>query len=366
MKKVLIITQAYPNKENPSCCAFVHSRVKSYKKNNNLTVNILSFSAKKTYIYEGVRVLSLSECKEILKTNFYDIIISHAPNIRCHCLFLIKFANKYRKVVFVIHGHEVMITDKDYAPDYIFLKHRKKLKKILTFFYDRFKIVLLKIFFENLIKNNKVNFIFVSHWMKKIFIKNIKIKEDELISISTVINNNCNEVFIHNTYDNNAVKYADFITLRPFDNSKYGVDLVLEMAKNNSKYSYHIYGKGEYFKYNDIPSNVQVFYNYFNQQDIAKLLSHYRCAVMPTRVDAQGVMMCEMATFGIPVLTSNIEVCRDMLSEFKNVEFINNEHYGCYVVDEFLNNIHKEFNLNKHKFSIDNTINKEIEYVCKL
>ena len=36
---------------------------------------------------------------------------------------------------------------------------------------------------------------------------------------------------------------------------------------------------------------------------------------MPTRADAQGVMACEMATFGIPLITSNIDVCKEVFKE---------------------------------------------------
>ena len=42
------------------------------------------------------------------------------------------------------------------------------------------------------------------------------------------------------------------------------------------------------------------------------------------RADAQGVMACEMATFGIPLITSNIDVCKEVFEGFENVAFIDN------------------------------------------
>ena len=52
-----------------------------------------------------------------------------------------------------------------------------------------------------------------------------------------------------------------------------------------------------------------------------------KCALMPTRTDAQGVMMCEMATFGIPLITSDIPVCHEVFKEWEGIGFISNEHY---------------------------------------
>ena len=40
---------------------------------------------------------------------------------------------------------------------------------------------------------------------------------------------------------------------------------------------------------------------------------------MPTRTDAQGLMMCEMATYGMPVITTDIPVCHEVLDSFENV-----------------------------------------------
>jgi glycosyltransferase involved in cell wall biosynthesis len=46
---------------------------------------------------------------------------------------------------------------------------------------------------------------------------------------------------------------------------------------------------------------------------------------MPTRTDAQGLMMCEMAAFGIPVITSDIPVCHEVFDGFSNAYFISND-----------------------------------------
>ena len=63
---------------------------------------------------------------------------------------------------------------------------------------------------------------------------------------------------------------------------------------------------------------------FVNHDEIIELLNQSKCALMPTRTDAQGLMMCEMATFGIPVITSDIPVCHEVFDDFENVELIDN------------------------------------------
>ena len=62
-----------------------------------------------------------------------------------------------------------------------------------------------------------------------------------------------------------------------------------------------------------------------NHDEIVEMLNLSRYALMPTRTDAQGLMMCEMAAFGIPVITSDIPVCHEVFDGFKNVFFISND-----------------------------------------
>ena len=69
---------------------------------------------------------------------------------------------------------------------------------------------------------------------------------------------------------------------------------------------------------------------------------------MPTRTDAQGLMMCEMASIGIPLITSDIPVCHESLGNFNNVAMINNENYNLNL-EEILNSLEKIFHILKSK-----------------
>lgn len=45
---------------------------------------------------------------------------------------------------------------------------------------------------------------------------------------------------------------------------------------------------------------------------------------MPTRRDTQGVMSCELVSYGIPLITSDLPVCHEMFKDMDNVELISN------------------------------------------
>lgn len=95
--------------------------------------------------------------------------------------------------------------------------------------------------------------------------------------------------------------------------------------------------------------------------EIIDILQQARFALMPIRADAQGLMMCEMKAFGIPVITSDIPVCHEVFKGFSNISFINND-------DESLSlepyKIKQSKCYKDNRFYIENTVKKEI-YIIK-
>ena len=122
----------------------------------------------------------------------------------------------------------------------------------------------------------------------------------------------------------------------------------------------HIYGGGNYFNYTDIPANVTLINRFLSPIEIPRVLNSYKYALMPTRLDAQGVMMCEMAVYGMPTIVSDIAVCHEMLDSYPNVLFIDNNRFDCK-----LNDIPQPLSSPNFSFSVENTIHKEIELIQK-
>lgn len=360
--KLLILTENYPNDDNKYAMSYVHSRNLVYKK--HFEIDVLNFKADKDYIYEGINVITLNTFIKKNKYENYNLLISHAPNVKNHVRFINKYFSFFENIIYIIHGHEVLPLNKYYPKSYFFNKN--KFKEIIQYLYDGLKLFILSSHFNSLNKSNKISYFFVSLWMKDHFMKNIKMSSDYIMKNSKIIHNAANEVFIKNKYQfDSEKKLADFISIRPFDQPKYALDIIIKFAKSNPLKTFHIYGKGDYFKYNSIPKNVKVINDFVEQKDIPILLNKYTCALMPTRLDSQGVMVCEIATYGMPCITSDLTICREMFSGFPNVEYISNvddKTYEGFSIDKILFNQ----KVVPDRFHTLHTVNKEIDFIKSL
>ena len=107
----------------------------------------------------------------------------------------------------------------------------------------------------------------------------------------------------------------------------------------------------------------EVINSFISQKDIPSLLNKYKCALMPTKYDAQGVMVCEMATFGMPVITSDFEVCVEMLNDFNNVAFLSEAEFSSLKYEQI--NI-SEDRIKNQKFSSKKLVEEELAFFDKL
>jgi glycosyltransferase involved in cell wall biosynthesis len=339
--KLLILCQDYPSLNNPYALAYIHSRVIEYQK-RDLKVKILSFSCKRDYEFEGVLVSGVYDNKS------YDVLISHAVNLRSHVKFIIINKLRFSKFIFWFHGHEIINVAKEYPKPYRWSKSKIR---FLHAIYTPIKFFVIRHFLFSLNRQNQVQLVFVSEWMKEVFERNISSTKKFKFSI---INNPINPVFSHSKYVPNLNSKG--ICIRPWDNSKYAVDLVLNFAKVNSHLNIDIYGGGDFPNHYNIPSNVQFHQMFFLQKEIPEVLNNYNFAIMPTRFDSQGVLACEFATFGIPLITSSIPIMIEMLGDFNNVYFINNDHFDEYITLDSLKPLKKQCFKFDFNFIIENEI----------
>jgi glycosyltransferase involved in cell wall biosynthesis len=358
MKKILVLVSGYPSKNNAYNCTWAHIRNRFYIK-AGYNVNVLVMDVDIPYVINEVDVITYAEAKKNTERGEYDLIISHSPNIRKHIPFLWKFTKI--PVLLFMHGTESCYAVGDYPKPYPYMESNK-FKLIVRNTYDYLKSIVLKYYI--LSRKESIKLIFVSNIIKSYFEKNIYSLRGNYVNWS-VINNSLNPLFLNSTYTPHKVLKADFVTLRSLDHSKFAIDLVVASAKANPSYTFHIYGKGKYFEYNKLPKNVMVFDYHIEQDLIPELLNEYRCALMPTRWDTQGVMVGEMATFGMPVITTNIDVNKEMLSDFENVTMLEEESFS---IKNGFDNI-KIVSLskpNKERFSLSNTIDKELIEIKKM
>jgi glycosyltransferase involved in cell wall biosynthesis len=363
--KLLILAQSYPSKQNIYAQAYVHSRLLYYQK-CAVHVEVISFACRAAYTFEGIRVHPASSFKALLAESSFDAIICHAPNIRNHMRLLLPVINTLPKIFFVFHGHEILRKSKYYPEEYQFNRNIfYNLKRKFDSFYDYIKCLILKHFIKEY-GGKKLYLIFVSQYLKKLFQANVHLTEKEFGSFSTVIHNPLNPVFTKGQYNWSSQKKYDFITIRPFDKSVYAMDIILKIAEQNPKYSFHVYGQGKFFEYYKRPRNLKLINGYLSPAQIAKKLNSYKAALMPSHHDSQGVMVCEMAAFGIPVVVSDIPATREMLKSVKNKFFINNQQPVFFAEQLFkqLDNVPADQAL-KERLSNQNTCGRELELITK-
>lgn len=190
------------------------------------------------------------------------------------------------------------------------------------------------------------------------FEKWVKIDRNELFDRYTITYNSVGRVFEKESYNPDKNKVYDFIIIRSnLDGSKYCIDVVNRIAEENPNYKFLIIGRGEFFKYNKKSNNVEWINKNLRHDEMIDLLNKSKSALMPTRTDAQGVMACEMATFGIPLVTTDLPVCHEVFDTFTNLQFINNdEQINCEKLLKQCRTAEK----NKLYF-IENTVQKEIK-----
>jgi len=353
--KVLVMCTGYPSDENPYNCTWAHIRNRYYVSHGFL-VDVLVVGSNKKYIIDGVTVVGHKEAVAKVKKGEYDAFISHSPNMRAHLPFLNK--NKARPVVLFMHGSESMSINKDYPPPYEYVKS-SAIRRMARDAYDKLKFRALRKYIVSMA--GEVHVVFVSDWMRQIFCRNVLDVAACGIPFH-VINNSLGEKFLEGAWSPVSEPLADFVTLRRLDDSKYCIDLIVDNALANPDKKYHIYGKGSYFKHYPKPENITHFDFHIKNDHVPDLLSKYRCALMPTRCDAQGVMVCEMAVHGMPVITSDIAVSREMFSGFGNVQLLPLDGFGERLDIEKL-----DFSYDSHvvrqRFAFESTVKKELQLI---
>lgn len=354
--KILVLCSNYPDNNGSIGLNYAHVRNVYYKKEGH-HVTVLNFNATKNYVKDGVKVITKDSYVSKKNESFYDLVICHAANIKYHYRFLKKEEKCFKHIVFFYHGHEVMKLN-DYPKDYSFIKGNH-ISRLITPLYDKIKLSLWKSFITK--HYAKIELVFVSEWMRDTFLLNIHLSDNILSRIRMHVIYNCiSKRFEEDSWNSLTEKKYDFVTIRGnIDTSKFAIDFVNQLAFTNPNASFLIVGKGDFFKHFKKAPNVSRIEKYMNQDEIVETLNASRCALMPTRLDAQGVMACEMATFGIPVITSDIPVCRYVLEGFSNVRYIQNEQSNVDLL-EILSDT-PSLKVKNKRFFEEETVQKELD-----
>ncbi len=316
---VLVLVQGYPSLSDRYNMAYVHTRLLGYLQ-AGLDVTVLNFGAQACYHYEGVQVLT--EAAYLNQRNKYSYLIAHAPNLRNHWRFLLRYGQSFPRWIFFFHGHEVLHKQNYYPAPYTYSRHQQPLLRLADRLYDHVKLRLLHRSFKDWLQQGHLQLVFVSEWMQQAFFDNLKLERELVLAHAHVIPNAVHPAFLSTHWQQHSRLNADLVTIRPLDNPKYAIDQVAELARQHPDLRFDVFGRGQYFEHNPPSANLRTYDRFLNPEEMLHLLPHYRAALMPTRLDAQGVMMCELASFGMPLITSDLPICREMLQSFERVHFL--------------------------------------------
>lgn len=359
--RVLVLITDYPRPDGSHAYMFAHVRNLYYRK-KGIDVTVLNFGCYADYYIDDIRVISENTYKQ--EHQHYDIAISHAANIRKHYLFIKKYERNFSKFVFFFHGQEILYLRKNYSLPYPYMARRGFRTSILQDIYDWIKLRLWRQYYKKLAP--KSEFIFVSQWLKEKFKTNTKLSDKDLLYHCHIINNSIGKTFEDNSYDYQKNKKYDFVVLRTeLDLSHRCIDLVSELATKYPDLKFLVIGRGKYFQYYEKPENVEWIQRSMGHDEMLEFLDESRCGLLLTRQDTQGVMTCELAAYGMPVITSDIDVCHEFFDEIPNVALISNELNQDIrqIVRQLSENLpYKKFD----KYFSDNTIFKEVVLFNKI
>ncbi|MAB56794.1 MAG: hypothetical protein CL524_04505 [Aequorivita sp.] len=367
--KITIITSRYPSSNNPYNHMFVHMRSVEFLKQEVEVEVYVPSNIESSYIHEGVKVYKMPS-KSIAK------LLKKKEIIYLHLLNIYPF-NKadgwpiYKRILrentpfaMYVHGSEVQkftarMFDFNYSLD-TFLRWIKK---------DLLVIPKMKRFVRETKGRDNCKYIFPSIWMKEELETNLDQKLENFEIIPNGIDTN---LFRFNDSYENRYK---LLTLRPLSSKKYAVDIAIETMKYLPKeFTLHIYGKGhlqsKYQKQIDdakLSKRVTIKNEFIDRSEMNEFFTKYGIFLSPTRMDAQGVTMCEAMASGLLVASNNNTAIPEFIEDNYNGLLSNDSKSLAQKILKITENI-EPFKLviyngrrSMEKISIDKTVSNEIK-----
>ena len=292
---------------------FVHTRNKWYKK-LGLTEIIDVFLPAPTdqgkYTYEEIQVHALPTQEIIKRLIKYDIVfihllhISHNPKIDGGIIFNWLLNNSFPFLLF-IHGVEAQSIFKSRADDISLLNPKSIARWIYRDYYllKRFSKILKKI------SEAKPSAIITpSKWMAKDVEFNTGI---DISNAATIIPNGIDTELFHYRDDLWKNK-GKILSLRPlYYKGKYATDLFIKTALiSQDTNKFYLYGRGpdeklikEIIKNSNSANKILLNSQFIENSIIPSIHANHGIYYAVTRMDAQGVSMCEAMSSGLPVIS---------------------------------------------------------------
>ena len=115
------------------------------------------------------------------------------------------------------------------------------------------------------------------------------------------------------------------MALRPLSSMKYAVDVAIETMRFLPKqYTLDIFGKGEYeitfknlIKKYSLQSRIKIYNTFIDKSDMPQHFSKYGVSMSTTRMDAQGVSMCEAISSGLLTVSNKNTAIPEFITDME-------------------------------------------------
>lgn len=307
--RLIVISNDYPGPDLIYGDTFVHTRVKQYQA--YCEVLVLGYNPSLTrdriFEYEGVNV-HITNGVEIFNENIKDF---EPDAIAVHLIqhFLISLPLLFQKPLLVfIHGYEALSWRRRLM-NYTTLGDLRYLWPYIQ--SNRLQLRAMTSLATQSNVGRSIHFIFVSNWLKNA----VESDWNKRVKNSHIIPNGI-DTTLFQYHPKPAEARKKILILRSFKARNYANDLAIEAISLLSKKSFFnelqfsIYGEGYLFsrltrKISHFP-NVQLKNFFVENKSIPSIHAQHGIFLCLSRLDTQGVSMCEAMASGLVPITSPI------------------------------------------------------------
>ena len=332
---ILLLTPGYPSNFDKYLCAFVHTRVKEYKKHGlNVDVAVVSdLYINKTEFYnferQDVCRTGYNQIRNLLIRKKYDKILVHfirPPYLR----ILGAINNMDTQIMLYTHGVDTLYHDYEKIGAPYFTNDYKVPEDIVSSYSERDELI------KDYNEKENVKFVFVSDWNRKYAEKLLNIKFKNYDIVPGFIDE---KLFKYEKKDPELRKKVFII--RPQNNLRtYAMDInvraILELSHREcfKDIEFSIYGTGSEHDKLLAPlyqfENVHIYNKFLTHEEIAKVHQENGICLNATRFESHGVTACEAAMSGTVLITSKHTATSEYIDESIGT-FCETENYKEYA-----------------------------------
>ncbi len=314
--KIAIVTSRYPKENEPYNHMFVHVRALFLNKIREEVTVFVPSKEKINYQIDGINVVCDFAENIANQLEEYNLVYLHLLNVYPFrkdggIAVYKKLLQLNIPTVMCIHGAEVLKYPK-YLYDFSFT-----VEGIAKVLYRNFwHFPTMKKIVKKLNTKPTVGFLFPSQFIRKVTEENFSL---ELNAVNIIANGIDTELFKFNA---DFSKRNKILVLRPFEENK-AIDVAIKTMKYlPESFTMDIYGKGKLqqklqnlIDTEKLSERVIIKNGFFSRDELPDFFSNYGIFMSTTKIDTQGVIMCEAMAAGLLTCSNPVTAIPEFISD---------------------------------------------------